>query len=149
MAKAESAIYRGGDAFLTGIQPTQTACGVLTTMYNRAGMGLARLKRFGKSMPTADERIAYLEGRFEEHAGGLTTIRADVAAVRADVRADFAAVRSDLQDLRRHVETLDQRISARIDGLDTKMSRQFTWMVGIQVAMLIAMIGALLRVANP
>lgn len=95
-------------------------------------------RRYGASIPTADERIAYLEGRFEEHSGSVST-----------VRADFAAVRSDVQDLRRHVETLDQRISARIDGLDTKMSRQFTWMVGIQVAMLIAMIGALLRVANP
>ena len=101
-------------------------------------MVLARLKRFGDPMPTADERIAYLEGRFEEHSGSV-----------AIVRADFAAVRSDVQDLRRHVETLDQRISARIDGLDTKMSRQFTWIVGIQVAMLIAVIGALLRVANP
>lgn len=40
-------------------------------------------------------------------------------------------------------------MSARIDGLDTKMSRQFIWIVGIQVAMLIAVIGALLRVANP
>ena len=98
-------------------------------------------------MPTADERIAYLEGRFEEHSGAITMLR-----------ADFAALRSDVQDVQRHVETLDQRLngridaveaklSAKIDALDTKMSRQFTWTVGIQVAMLIAIIGALLRVA--
>ena len=142
-------------------------------------------------MPTADERIAYLEGRFEEHSGSITMLR-----------ADFAALRSDVQDVQRHVETLDQRLngridafdtklngridtvegklsgridavegklsgridavegklggridaveaklSAKIDALDTKMSRQFTWTVGIQVAMLIAIIGALLRVA--
>jgi hypothetical protein len=89
-------------------------------------------------MPTTDERIAYLEGRFEEHSGNVATIR-----------ADFAAVRSDVQEVRRHVATLDQRISSRIETLDTKMSRQFTWIVGIQVAMLIAVIGALLRVATP
>ena len=96
------------------------------------------MKAFGEWMPTADERIAYLEGRFEEHSGNLSM-----------ARADFGAVRSDVQDLRRHVETLDQRISARIDGLDAKMSRQFTWIVGMQVAMLVAVIGALFRVATP
>jgi hypothetical protein len=89
-------------------------------------------------MPTTDERIAYLEGRFEEHSGSVTTIR-----------GDFAAVRSDVQDVRRHVATLDERISARIETIDAKLSRQFTWIVGIQVAMLIAVIGALLRVAAP
>ena len=105
-------------------------------MYNRACMALAR--RFGDFLPTADERIAYLEGRFEEQSTNV-----------ASVRGDFAALRSDVQDLRRHVETLDQRLSARIDGLDTKMSRQFIWIVGIQIAILIAVIGALLRVADP
>ena len=105
-------------------------------MYNRASM--VRARRFGDLMPTADERIAYLEGRFEEQSANV-----------ASVRGDFAALRSDVQDLRRHVETLDQRLSARIDGLDTKMSRQFIWIVGIQIAILIAVIGALLRVAHP
>ena len=89
-------------------------------------------------MPTVDERLAYLEGRFEEHSGNVTTARADIGAVRSDV-----------QDLRRHVETLDQRLSTRIDGLDSKMSRQFTWIVGIQVATLIAVISALFRVVSP
>ena len=89
-------------------------------------------------MPNVDERIAYLEGRFEEHSGNLSM-----------ARADFGAVRNDVHDLRRHVEMLDQRMSARIDGLDSKMSRQFTWIVGIQVAMLIAVVGALFRVGTP
>jgi hypothetical protein len=106
-------------------------------------MVLAHLKRFVDSMPTADERIAYLEGRFQEYSLHVTGVRADVAAVRSDVQelrtgvsADVAAVRNDLQDLRRHFETLD-----------IQMSRQFTWLVGIQIAVLIAVIGALLRVA--
>ena len=121
----------------------------------------AHLKRFGDVMPTADERIAYLEGRFEEYSLHVTGVRADVAAARSDVpdlrtavradvaavrsdvqdlrtgvRADLAAVRSDVQDVRRHVETLH-----------IKMSRQFTWLVGTQIAVLVAVIGALLRVA--
>jgi hypothetical protein len=60
-------------------------------------------------------------------------------------RSDFDAFRSDVQDVRRHVATLDERISARIETLDVKMSGQFPWIVGIQVAMLIVVIGALLR----
>jgi hypothetical protein len=32
----------------------------------------------------------------------------------------------------------------RFDGLDDKMSRQFVWLVGIQVTTLVAMVGALL-----
>jgi hypothetical protein len=88
-------------------------------------------------VPTTDERVAYLEGRFEEHSGSVATVRSDVAAVRSDVL-----------DLHRHVDTLHQRLSARIDGLDDKMSRQFTWLVGIQIAILIAVIGALMRVAT-
>jgi hypothetical protein len=82
-------------------------------------------------MPTLDERVAYLEGRFEQHSTTVTTLREDL--------------RGDVQDLRRHVETLE----SRIDGLDSKISRQFTWIVGIQIATLIAIVGALLRIASP
>lgn len=95
-------------------------------------------------MPTTDERVAYLEGRFEEHSGSVATVRSDVAGVRNDV----AALRSDVLDVHRNVETLHQRLSTRMDGLDDKMSRQFTWLVGIQIAILIAVIGALMRVAT-
>ena len=36
-------------------------------------------------------------------------------------------------------------LEARIDRLDDKVSRYFTWLVGIQIGVLIAVIGALLR----
>jgi predicted nucleic acid-binding Zn-ribbon protein len=106
-----------------------------------------RRRRFEAFMPTTDERIAYLEGRFEEHSGSVVTLRGDFAGMRSDVQADFAAVRSDVQDVRRQVESLDHRMAARIDALDTRMARQFTWTVGIQVAILLAVMGALLRLA--
>ena len=58
-----------------------------------------------------------------------------------------------------HVLALDQKVDARIGALgqtvDTrigaldqkvdKMSRQFTWLVGIQITLLIAVIGSLLQ----
>ena len=42
------------------------------------------------------------------------------------------------------IEALDQRLSGRIDALDQKVSKQFVWLVGIQIMVLLAVIGALL-----
>ena len=90
------------------------------------------------TMPTLDERVAYLEGRLEEHSANV-----------ADMRNDITILRGDVQDVRRQIESLDQRLTSHMDALDAKGSRQFTWLVGIQVATLIAIVGALLRVAHP
>lgn len=42
------------------------------------------------------------------------------------------------------IEALDQRLSGRLEALDRKVSTHFTWLVGIQVAVLLAVIGAIL-----
>jgi len=97
-------------------------------------------------MPTLDERVAYLEGRLEEHVTTVAAVRSDLVTTTAAMRSDVAALRTDTQDLRRQVENLDARLSSRIDALDSKEASHFTWLVGIQVATLIAMVGALLRV---
>ena len=89
-------------------------------------------------MPTLDERVAYLEGRLEEHSASVSAVRNDISTLRGDV-----------QDVRRQIENLDQRLTGRMDVLDAKASRHFTWLVGIEVATLIAIVGALLRTANP
>jgi hypothetical protein len=73
----------------------------------------------GGAMPTLEERIAYLEGKFGEHAGSIT-------------------------DLRDSIRLMDQRLDAKIDRLDTKVDRQFVWTIGIQVTVLLAVIGTLL-----
>jgi hypothetical protein len=78
-------------------------------------------------MPSLDERVAYLEGRLEDHSGSVTALR---------------------DDLRLGIDRLDNRmdgLEARIDRLDDKVSRYFTWLVGIQIGVLIAVVGALLR----
>jgi hypothetical protein len=65
-------------------------------------------------MSSVEERIAYLEGRLEDHAGTV------------------GAVQQEMPNL-----------SAKITGLDQKVDRQFIWTVGIQVAVLLAVVGAL------
>jgi hypothetical protein len=47
----------------------------------------------------------------------------------------------------RRFELVDRRfelVNGRIDTLDAKMDRHFSWLVGIQVASMLAVVGALL-----
>jgi hypothetical protein len=82
---------------------------------------------------TVDERIAFLEGRVVEHSQRLDDIRE--AIVHLEHRMD------------RRFEMVDQRflgLDQRIDTLDGKLSRQFMWIVGVQVTTLVAIVAALM-----
>jgi len=76
-------------------------------------------------MQALEQRVAYLEGRGEEHASSITEVRFDVRDVRAEIR-DFRA-----------------EVNRRFDQVDVK----FTWMIGFQFATLLAVIGALLNLS--
>ena len=77
-------------------------------------------------MGTLPERVSYLEGRVEEQS------------------QTFAAIRESLAELSRDLSTRMDRLERRVDGLDDKMSRQFLWIVGIQITTLVAVVGAVL-----
>lgn len=47
-------------------------------------------------------------------------------------------------ELAGRIDELDRRLGGRIDALDQKISTHFTWLVGIQVAVLHAVVGALI-----
>ena len=66
-------------------------------------------------MSSIEERVANLEGKVSEQSHAFV-------------------------ELRNAVGRLEQRMAA----LDDKMSRQFHWVVGIQITILIAMLGAVL-----
>jgi hypothetical protein len=40
---------------------------------------------------------------------------------------------------------MDRRLDTKIDRLDGKVDRQFLWCVGIQITVLLAVVGTLLR----
>lgn len=88
-------------------------------------------------MPTVEERVAYLEGKVEEHSRGFGELRELV--IHLDQKVDRFR-----EELAARIEALDQRPSARIEALDQKVSRQFIWLVGFQIMVLLAVIGALL-----
>lgn len=81
-------------------------------------------------MSDVEERLAYLEGRFEEQIMTINNIHDGIA--RLDGRFDRMEQRLD-----RRFDKIDERF----DRMDTK----FGWLVGLMVAMLIATIAALLK----
>lgn len=87
-------------------------------------------------MPTFEERVAYLEGRVEEHSRSIDGIREAVVSLerRTDARFDAFEQRVD-----RRFEAVERRL----DGLDEKTTRYFVWLVGIQVTTWAAVVAAL------
>ena len=95
-------------------------------------------------MPTLEERVAYLEGGVSEHSQTLVEIRDYIRQLEQRVDNRFDQVDRRFEQLERRFEARFDSIDRRFEVQDEKMSRQFTWVVGIQVTTLVAIIGALL-----
>jgi hypothetical protein len=101
-----------------------------------------------------DERVARLEGRvegFNDRFDGLER-RIDGLARRVDESTVLLSTRIDTLDamvdrfreeLRADLGGRIAGLGGRLDTLDQKVSRQFTWTTGIQVAVLLAVVAAL------
>lgn len=101
--------------------------------------------------PGLEERVAFLEGKVEEHSRTLDGVREAVVQLeqRMDRRFEgvdrrFEALDRRFEALERRLDGLDQKLDQRTDALDQKISRQFVWLVGVQVTTLVALVGALL-----
>jgi len=73
-----------------------------------------------------EQRVAFLEGRVVEHSARLDGVDGSVARLERRMDARF------------------NQVEQRIDNLDSRISRQFTWLVGLHVATLITVVGALI-----
>ena len=97
-------------------------------------------------MGALEERIAYLEGRGEEHAAAIGEVRADVRDLRTTELRDFRAdmnQRFDRVDAK--VERLEVRFDVKFDRLEARFDTKFLWLIGFQFTTLIAVIAALLN----
>jgi hypothetical protein len=74
-------------------------------------------------MRSVEERVAYLEGRVEDHCGAVTDLRGEIRDCRSEVRE----LRGDM--------------NRQLHALDTKIN----WVIGSQLAMALAVVGALLK----
>lgn len=77
-------------------------------------------------VPSIEERVAYLEGRTEEHTVAMGEVRGDIRELRAEMIRRF------------------EQVDGRLHHMDTR----FTWLIGVQFATLLAVIGALLGTAH-
>ncbi len=87
-------------------------------------------------MGTVEERLASLETRMDA-----------IADFRADTTRRFTELRTDMNrqfaDVNRQFSELRDDMNRRFVALDEKTDRHFTWMVGTQIGVLLAVVGAL------
>ena len=95
-------------------------------------------------MAEVEERLAYLEGRVEEHSQMVNGIREAMASLEARMDRRFEGIDRRLDAIDRRFEAIDRRFGT----LEDKMSRQFQWLVGIQVTTLLAVAGGFAAVAS-
>lgn len=95
--------------------------------------------------------------RFEDVDRQFTELRDEMGRRFEDVGRQFTELRNETGRQFEHVEArfqhvdarfiqIDNRfgqVDARFAALDEKIDRHFTWLVGIQVAVLLAVVGAL------
>jgi tetrahydromethanopterin S-methyltransferase subunit G len=104
---------------------------------------------------TLEVQVAYLRGKVEEHSQGYADIREAIQRLsgRIDALDQRLSGRIDALDQRLsgRIDALDEKVdrfrdelSGRIDALDQKVSRQFLWLMGVQVTVLLAVVGALI-----
>ena len=77
-------------------------------------------------MPSVEERLAYLEGRVGDQATALIDVRTELRDLRSETNAGFSSLRN--------------AIESRFAAVDAKV----TWVIGIQVGMLLMIAGAAL-----
>lgn len=104
-------------------------------------------------MVDVQERVARLEGRVEGHAQMLTDVAAAVRHLEARMEQRFASVDLRFTGIENRLTSLDQKLDRKTDALAEKLEREvgrldqkldshFRWLVGIQFAMLIALVAS-------
>ena len=93
-------------------------------------------------MPSLEERVAYLEGRGEEHASAISEVRHDVRELRAEMIRRFEQVDKRFELIDKRFEQIDRRFE-QTDGRFAHMDNRFNWLVGLQFATLLAVVALL------
>jgi hypothetical protein len=73
----------------------------------------------------------------------MSDIRNLIAELRGDMNARFVDVTGRFTELRNDINGRFDDVNRRLAALDEKGDRHFTWMVSTQVALLLAVVGAL------
>jgi len=92
-------------------------------------------------MGALEERVAYLEGRGEEHAAAIGEVRADIRDLRAEMSRRFDHIDGRFDYINGQFQHMDRRF----ERLETRFDSRFMWLVGLQFATFMTIIAALLN----
>jgi predicted RNase H-like nuclease (RuvC/YqgF family) len=100
-------------------------------------------------MPTTlEERVAYLEGKVEEHSKVWSDLKDMMVNHDSKMIAFEQRIDRRFEAIDRRFEAIDRRFEAmdrRFESIDQKFSKYFLWIIGIQVSVLLAVIASMLR----
>lgn len=110
-------------------------------------------------MPTPDERIAYLEGRMEDHTRQTGELQAMLRETREEMQhrfngvdTRFTAIDARLDAVNGEFGRLRDEMSRRFEAIDRQfiemrgdMREQSRWIIGFQFTVLLAVLGAWLN----
>ena len=102
-------------------------------------------------MSTVEERLASLEARMD----ATLDLRNLILEFRGEMNRRFDQVDRRFEAVERRFDAVDRRFDSvdrrfeggdrTSEGLDQKIDRHFMWLVGTQIAMLVAALGWLVR----
>jgi len=104
------------------------------------------------------EMVVHLDQKIdrfrEELAARISALEQSMNARFESIDKRFESIDKRFESIDKRFESIDKRfesidrrfeaINGRIDALDDKVSRQFVWLVGIQITVLIAVVSALI-----
>ena len=98
-------------------------------------------------MKTVEERLTLVEHQVAENARGIDGLREAVVKGFEAMDRRFDAIDRRFETIDRRFETIDRRFGAinqtmdrRFEAMDQKLSRQFFWLVGTLVAILLTIL---------
>ena len=101
-------------------------------------------------MKTVEERLTITEHKVAENARGIDGLREAIVELGNRMERGFEAMDRRFEAIDRRFEAIDRRFEAmdrRFVVVDQNMSRQFRWIVGIQMTTLLTMVGAIAAIA--
>ena len=96
---------------------------------------------------TVEERVTEVEYKVAENARSIDGLREAIVEGFKAMDRRFEAMDRRFEAMDRRFEAMVQRFDRRLEVVDENMSRQFRWIVGIQITTLLAMIGAIATAA--
>ena len=96
---------------------------------------------------TEEERATEVEYKVAENARSINGLREAIVEGFKAMDRRFEAMERRFEAMDRRFEAMEQRFDRRLEVVDENMSRQFRWIVGIQITTLLAMIGAIGAIA--